>query len=76
MYHSALTASSRTHDCSRFHFQMRLSCGMSITASGFGPVLLDTGHIVVNPEGDVLAQSGVSRLDVDALCAALGSPNQ
>jgi hypothetical protein len=48
---------------------------LSITASGFGPVLVDTGHIVVNPEGDVLARSGVSRLDADALCAALGTPN-
>ena len=48
---------------------------LSITASGFGPVLIDTGHIVVSPEGDVLARSGVSRLDADALCAALGTPN-
>ena len=36
---------------------------------------MDTGHIVVSPEGDVLARSGVSLLDVDALCAALGTPN-
>jgi hypothetical protein len=48
---------------------------LSITASGFGPVLMDTGHIVVSPEGDVLARSGVSRLDADDLCAALGTPN-
>ena len=48
---------------------------LSITAPGFGPVLIDVGHIVVSPEGDVLAGSGVSRLDVDAVCAALGSPN-
>jgi len=39
-------------------------------------VLLDTGHIVVSPEGDVLTRSGVSRLNVDALCAALGAPNE
>jgi hypothetical protein len=48
---------------------------LSINAPGFGPVWMDTGHIVVSPEGDVLARSGVSRLDVDAVCAALGSPN-
>jgi hypothetical protein len=48
---------------------------LSITASGFGPVVMDTGHIVVSPEGDVLARSGVSRLDADDLCAALGTPN-
>jgi hypothetical protein len=48
---------------------------LSINAPGFGPVLVDTGHIVVSPEGDVLAASGVSRLDVDDLCSALGSPN-
>src|SRR4051812_44460828 len=48
---------------------------LSITAPGFGPVLMDTGHTVVGPEGDVLGHSGVSRLDVDALCAALGTPN-
>ena len=49
---------------------------LSITAPGFGPVLMDTGHIVVSPEGDVLARSGVSRLDADTLCAALGTPNR
>ena len=48
---------------------------LSITAPGFGAVWVDTGHIVISPEGDVLARSGVSRLDVDAVCAALGSPN-
>lgn len=48
---------------------------LSITAPGFGGVLMDTGHIVVSPEGDVLAHSGLSQLDVDALCAALGTPN-
>ena len=48
---------------------------LSITAPGFGGVWMDTGHIVVSPEGDVLARSGVSRLDVDAVCAALGTPN-
>jgi hypothetical protein len=48
---------------------------LTITAPGFGPVVMDTGHIVVSPEGDVLARSGVSRLDVDAVCAALGTPN-
>jgi hypothetical protein len=48
---------------------------LSITASGFGPVLIDTGHIVVSPEGEVLAHSGASWLDADALCAALGTPN-
>ena len=48
---------------------------LSITAPGLGGVLKDTGHIVVSPEGDVLAHSGVSLLDADALCAALGTPN-
>ena len=48
---------------------------LSITAPGFGPVLIDTGHLVIDPEGAVLARSGVSRLDADALCAALGTPN-
>jgi hypothetical protein len=49
---------------------------LSITAPGFGPVLIGAGRTVIGPEGDVLAESGVSRLDADALCAALGSPNQ
>jgi hypothetical protein len=48
---------------------------LSITAPGFGPVVLDIGHSVVSPEGDLLARSGVSLLDVDAICAALGAPN-
>ena len=48
---------------------------LSITAPGFGGVLVDTGHLVVSPEGDVLARSGVSLLNADALCAALGTPN-
>jgi len=48
---------------------------LSITAPGFGGVVMDVGHIEVSPEGDVLARSGVSLLDVDAVCAALGTPN-
>ena len=48
---------------------------LSITAPGFGPAWVDAGHVVVSPEGDVLARSGVSLLDVDAVCAALGTPN-
>jgi len=48
---------------------------LSITAPGFGGVLVDTGHLVVSPEGDVLARSGVSLLNADGLCAALGTPN-
>ena len=49
---------------------------LSITAPGFGGVWVDTGHLVVSPEGEVLARSGVvSLLDVDAVCAALGTPN-
>jgi hypothetical protein len=48
---------------------------LSITAPGLGTVWVDTGHIEVSSEGDVLARSGVTRLDADAVCAALGSPN-
>ena len=48
---------------------------LSITAPGFGGVWMDTGHAIVSPEGDLLARSGVSLLDADAVCAALGTPN-
>jgi hypothetical protein len=48
---------------------------LSITAPGFGAVVIDTGHLVVTPEGDVLTRSGRSLLDADSLCAALGTPN-
>jgi hypothetical protein len=57
---------------------------MTMTARGFGNVLLDAGHVIVGPSGDLEFSSGKLQLEeyyagdthiVDDLCAALGTPN-
>jgi hypothetical protein len=57
---------------------------LSMTAPGFGAVLLDAGRIVVGPSGDLEFQAGPFEVEryfegelsiVDDLCAALGTPN-
>jgi len=57
---------------------------MTMTAPGFGTVVLDAGQVIVGPSGDLEFRAGPSefgdyldgRLDViDDLCAALGTPN-
>jgi hypothetical protein len=57
---------------------------LSMTAPGFGAVLLDAGRIVVGPSGDIEFQAGPFEVEryfegelsiVDDLCAALGTPN-
>ena len=48
---------------------------LSVTAPGFGAVLLGAGRTVVGPDGEVEAQSGPFRFLADELCAALGTPN-
>ena len=57
---------------------------ISITAPGYGGVIVTAGRTVFGPAGDIEAQSGPSELDdyfagdsalVDDLCAALGTPN-
>ncbi len=57
---------------------------LSITAPGFGSVILDVGHVVVGPEGDLEFAAGQFELGryyggelslADDVCAALGTPN-
>jgi len=48
---------------------------LSITAPGFGAVVLSAGRTIVGPDGEVDAESGPFRLLADDLCAALGTPN-
>jgi hypothetical protein len=57
---------------------------LTMTAPGFGSVILSAGQIVIGPTGDVEFQGGPDELGsyyggepglVDDLCAALGSPN-
>ena len=57
---------------------------MTMTAPGFGTVVLDAGQVIVGPDGDLEFRGGPSdfgdyfdgQLDViDDLCAALGTPN-
>jgi len=57
---------------------------LSVTASGFGAVLLDIGQVIIGPSGDVEFRAGPTQLGdyyagqldlVDDLCAALGTPN-
>lgn len=57
---------------------------LSMTAPGFGAVILDAGRIVVGPSGDIEFQAGPFEVEryfegelsiVDDLCAALGTPN-
>lgn len=48
---------------------------LSITAPGFGSVLLSAGRIIVGPDGTIEAISGPGRAHLDDLCATLGTPN-
>src|SRR5262245_51840516 len=56
---------------------------MSMTAPGFGRVVLDAGHLVVAPDGEVVARHGPTDFadyfagtnTLDDLCAFLGTPN-
>ena len=48
---------------------------LSITAPGYGPLVLTAGRIVVSPDGTIEAISGPDRAHVNDLCAALGTPN-
>ena len=48
---------------------------LSITAPGFGIVISGSGRTVIGPNGHLIAESGLSLLDADSLCAALGTPN-
>lgn len=57
---------------------------MTMTAPGYGTVVLDAGHVIIGPSGDLEFASGKLELEeyyagdvhlVDDLCAALGSPN-
>jgi hypothetical protein len=57
---------------------------MTMTAPGFGRVILDAGQVIVGPAGDIEFSAGprdfarylAGQTDlVDDLCAALGSPN-
>lgn len=57
---------------------------LSITAPGFGGVILDVGRVVVGPDGTLEFAAGQFELGryyngelslVDDLCAALGTPN-
>ncbi len=47
----------------------------SITAPGFGSLVLSAGRIIVGPDGTIEAISGPDRVHLDDLCAALGTPN-
>ena len=48
---------------------------VSITAPGYGSVLLNAGRVITGPDGTTEAVSGPDRLHLDNLCAALGTPN-
>ena len=47
----------------------------SITATGFGSVILNAGRTIIGPDGVIQATSGPDRAHLDDLCAALGTPN-
>jgi hypothetical protein len=49
---------------------------VSITAPGFGSVLLNAGRTIVGPDGTIQAVSGPDRAHLDELCTALGTPNR
>jgi hypothetical protein len=48
---------------------------LSITSPGFGSVILSAGRTIVGPDGTIEATSGPDRAHLDAVCAALGTPN-
>ena len=57
---------------------------LTMTAPGFGTVILEAGAAIIGPDGDLEFQAGPFEFDdyfagqtdlVDDLCAALGSPN-
>ena len=48
---------------------------LSITAPGFGSVILSAGRTIIGPDGVIRATSGPDRAHLDDLCAALGTPN-